>query len=111
MPFPLLTSIIMEGGKTKYTDMLGSITEGILVDQLLGSGQSNILAGEFSVGIDLGFKIKNGKIEGRIKNCMISGNVFDVLLKIAGLSQEQEWVNGSMFFPAMLIENMTVAGK
>ena len=111
MPFPSLTSVIMEKGKKKYSEMLSSISEGILVDQLLGSGQSNTLAGEFSVGIDLGFKIKNGKIEGRIKNCMVAGNIFEVLSKIGGLSQEQEWVNGSMCFPAMLIENMMVAGK
>ncbi len=110
-PSPGLTSLVIEGGKTKYDDLIKNTKEGILVDQLLGAGQSNTLAGEFNVGIDLGFKIKDGKIQGRVKNCMIAGNIFEVLKNISEISNEQEWVYGSMLFPAVLIENMTVAGK
>ena len=110
-PVPVLTSVVIEGGKSKYDNLISNIKEGVLVDQLLGAGQSNTLAGEFSVGIDLGFLIKDGKIAGRIKNCMIAGNIFEVLKNITDLSLEKEWVNGSMLFPAMLIEDMTVAGK
>ena len=110
-PSPNLTSLIIESGKTKYNDLLRNTKEGILVDQLLGAGQSNTLAGEFSVGIDLGFKIKDGKIQGRVKNCMIAGNIFEVLKNITELSKEQEWVYGAMLFPYILIENMTLAGK
>ena len=110
-PSPNLTSLVIDGGKTKYNDLISNTKEGILVDQLLGAGQSNTLAGEFNVGIDLGFKIKDGKIQGRAKNCMIAGNIFELLKDISEISKEQEWVYGSMLFPAFLIENMTVAGQ
>ncbi len=110
-PSPGLTSLLIENGKTNYNDLIKNTKEGILIDQVLGAGQSNMLAGEFSVGIDLGFKIKDGKIKGRIKNCMISGNIFDVLKNITEISKEQEWVYGSMYFPYFLIDGMTVAGK
>ena len=110
-PSPGLTSLVIEGGKIKYDDLIKNTKEGILVDQLLGAGQSNTLAGEFNVGIDLGFKIKDGKIQGRVKNCMIAGNIFEILKNISEISKEQEWIYGSMLFPYFLIENMTVAGK
>ena len=110
-PSPTLTSMIIEKGKAKYKDLIGNIKEGVLVDQVLGAGQSNTLAGEFNVGIDLGFKIENGKIRGRIKNCMIAGNIFEVLKNITEISYEQEWIEGAYLFPYFLIENMTVAGK
>ena len=110
-PSPSLTSLVIEGGKTKYKDIIKNIKEGILVDQLLGAGQSNTLSGEFNVGIDLGFHIENGKILGRIKNCMVAGNIFEVLKNISEISSDQEWVGGSSLLPAFLIENMTVAGK
>ena len=110
-PSPNLTSLVIDGGKTKYNDLIKNIKEGVLVDQLLGAGQSNTLAGEFNVGIDLGFKIKDGRIQGRVKNCMIAGNIFEILKNISEISKEQEWVSGSMLFPAFLIESMTVAGR
>ena len=110
-PSPVLSSLIIEPGNIKCKDMISSMKDGVIVDQVLGAGQSNILAGEFNVGIDLGFKVKNGKIHGRIKNCMIAGNIFDVLSNISVISSEQECLSGSNYFPAILIENMTVAGK
>ena len=110
-PSPNLTSIIIEGDKTPYKEMITNIEEGILVDQLLGAGQSNTLAGEFSVGIELGFKIKNGAVQGRIKNCMLAGNIFEILKNISEISKEQEWVDGAMFLPSFLIDGLTVAGR
>lgn len=114
VPTPCLTSIKIEPGRNNapiYKDIIKNIKEGVLVDQLLGAGQSNTLAGEFSVGIDLGFKIKNGEIQGRIKNCMLAGNIFEILKKIEIISSDLEWIGGFELLPAFLIENMTVAGK
>ncbi len=109
-PSPNLTSLVIDSGKVNYHDLISNMKEGILIDQVLGAGQSNTLAGEFNVGIDLGFKIKDGKIQGRIKNCMIAGNIFELLKNISQISKEQEWT-GSTLFPYFMVENMTVAGK
>lgn len=110
-PSPSLTTIQIEGGKISYKDMIKNTKEGVLVDQVLGAGQSNTLAGEFSIGIDLGFKIKDGNIQGRIKNCMVSENIFNVLKNIEEISSDREWIYGSELLPAFLIESMTVASK
>lgn len=109
-PSPNLTSLVINSGKVSYQDLISNMKEGILIDQVLGAGQSNTLAGEFNVGIDLGFKIKDGKIQGRIKNCMIAGNIFELLKNVSEISKEQEWT-GSTLFPYFMIENMTLAGK
>ncbi len=110
-PAPKLTSIKVESGKTSYNDLIKNIKEGVLIDQVLGAGQSNTLAGEYNVGIDLGFKIVNGEIKGRIKNCMIAGNIFEVLKNITEISHEQECVYGSSFLPWFLFDNLTVGAK
>ena len=110
-PSPQLTSLLIPAGNSSVNDLVASVKEGILIDQVLGAGQSNTLAGEFNIGIDLGFKIKNGKIQGRIKNCMVAGNIFEVLSKINAMSSEHDCINGSEFYPYFLIENLTVAAK
>lgn len=110
-PSPSLTNIEIKSGKTLLKDIIKNMKEGILVDQVLGAGQSNMLAGEFNVGIELGFKIKDGSIQGRIKNCMVAGNIFEILKNISEISSDREWIGGSELLPAFLIENLTVAGK
>ena len=110
-PVPGLTSLLINPGRTNHQELIKGIKNGVLVDQVLGAGQSNTLAGEFSVGIDLGFKIEQGEIKGRIKNCMLAGNIFEVLKNISQISSDQEWVGGNMNFPYFLIEGITVIGK
>ncbi|NLF59551.1 MAG: TldD/PmbA family protein, partial [Lentisphaerae bacterium] len=46
---------------------------------LLGFGQSNIINGDFSANLALGYLIENGEIVGRLKNVMLAGNILDLL--------------------------------
>ena len=89
--------------------MIRSMKRGLLVQQVLGAGQSNVIAGEFSVNIDLGFLVENGEIVGRVKDCMIAGNVYDAFNHIAAVGSESEF-RGSTRTPAIHFESLTVAG-
>lgn len=111
-PSPSLTTTIIEtNGKMTTNELIKNTKEGILIDHVLGAGQSNTLAGEFNVGIELGFKIENGVVKGRIKNCMIAGNIFELLKDIKEISSDREWIYGGSLYPAFLLEGLTVAGK
>lgn len=80
-----------------------------MVDQVLGAGQSNQLAGEFSVNLDLGYRVVNGEIVGRVKNTMVAGSVFEA--PIQALSQEREWVGSGVLTPAILFASLGVATR
>jgi PmbA protein len=60
-------------------DLLASVPDGILIKQLIGFGQSNIINGDFSANVGLGYRVRNGEIVGRIKNAMVAGNVYELL--------------------------------
>lgn len=109
-PYPGYSNITIKPGDMKLQDMISDIKKGILVDQMLGGGQSNILAGEFSVNIELGFLIENGQIVGRVKDCMLAGNVFDLFNKIIAIGEKSEW-HGSLCAPPFYFEGIKVAGK
>ncbi|MFO0794233.1 MAG: TldD/PmbA family protein, partial [Candidatus Brocadiaceae bacterium] len=94
-PSPGNSNVTVESGNMSYESMIKNVKYGVLVDQVLGGGQSNILAGEFSVNIDLGYLIENGEIVGRVKDCMIAGNVFDVFNDIVAIGSTAEW-HGSL---------------
>jgi PmbA protein len=96
-------------GDVPYADMLADIKQGLIVYQFLGGGQSNVLAGEFSVNIDLGFLVENGRIVGRVKDAMLAGNAFDALKNIAAISRETEW-RGSVELPYICFKELSVVG-
>ncbi|MCH8284843.1 MAG: TldD/PmbA family protein, partial [Chloroflexi bacterium] len=59
----------------------------------------------------LGYRIKNGRIQGRVKNTMISGNVYDALNKIVAIGDTAEWVGGSLSTPPICCLGVTVSKK
>ncbi|HLA37656.1 MAG TPA: TldD/PmbA family protein [Candidatus Brocadiales bacterium] len=108
-PAPSCSHIIIVPGDMKLEDMIKDIKHGILVDQVLGGGQSNTLAGEFSVNIDLGFLIEKGELIGRVKDRMIAGNVFEAFNKLAAIGSQPEWY-GDNYVPALYFSGLSVVG-
>ncbi|MDP6923422.1 MAG: TldD/PmbA family protein [Candidatus Scalindua sp.] len=109
-PSPGNSNIIIEPGEMKFEDMIKDMKSGILVDQVLGGGQSNVLAGEFSVNIDLGYLVENGEIVGRVKDCMVAGNVFDIFNNIVALGDRSDW-HGSLQAPPFYFRSVNLAGN
>ena len=109
-PSPGNSNVIIEPGEMKFEDMIKDMKKGILVDQVLGGGQSNVLAGEFSVNIDLGYLVENGEIVGRVKDCMVAGNVFDIFNNIVALGDKSDW-HGSLRVPPFYFRSVNLAGN
>jgi len=108
-PTPTTSNIVMKKGQKKINSMISEIEDGVLVDNLLGAGQGNELSGNFSANISLGYKIEKGKIVGRVKNTMISGNSFEALKNVEEISIEKEDVYGSMSLPYLQTENVEIS--
>ncbi len=110
-PGPSLANVCIAPGSTSVDDLIAGMDEGIIVDQVLGAGQSNVLAGEFSVNIDLGYKVEGGKIVGRVKDTMVAGNIFEAFSNLVDLSDRPEWVGGSSLIPHILFAKLGVAAR
>ena len=110
-PSPSLANVCIAPGTTSVDDLIAGMEEGIIVDQVLGAGQSNVLAGEFSVNIDLGYKVEQGKIVGRVKDTMVAGNIFEAFNNLVDLSDRPEWVGSSAYVPHILFAKLGVAAR
>ncbi len=110
-PSPGISNLVIPEGETTFADMVKDIKKGIVVDQVLGLGQGNILSGAFSNNVQLGYKIEKGKITGRIKNVMIAGNALEVLKDIVAIGSEVDWKSGRYCFPHIYIKSISVATK
>jgi PmbA protein len=109
-PRPGPANIRMAPGVVPVKELYANVKRGLLIDQALGAGQSNVLAGEFSVNVELGFLIENGEIVARVKDCMLAGNAFDAFNNIRSISAETEW-HGATELPTVCFESLSVTGK
>ncbi|MCS6793874.1 MAG: TldD/PmbA family protein [Oscillatoriaceae bacterium SKYG93] len=110
-PSPDMVNLCIAPGQTSTADLIASMKEGLIVDQVLGAGQSNQLAGEFSVNLDLGYKVEKGEIVGRVKNTMVAGNIFEAFKNLAELSDSPEWIGGGAYLPSILFTQLSVASR
>ena len=111
MPGPSPHAFVITPGNISFEDMVKNIDEGIIVEQLLGAGQGNMLGGDFSGNVLLGYKIEKGEIVGRVKDTMISGNVYQLLKNITAIGSDAKWVSGFMSTPSICCSNVSVASR
>jgi PmbA protein len=103
--------LLIDEGDTSFADMVRGVKEGLVVEELMGAGQGNVMGGDFSGNVLLGYKIEAGEITGRVKDTMVAGNVHEVLRRLAGIGSETRWVGGSLRTPALWFERLTVSAK
>ncbi|MDD5511170.1 MAG: TldD/PmbA family protein [Dehalococcoidales bacterium] len=108
---PAPTSFIITPGKTTFEEMVNDVKEGLVIEYLMGAAQGNILSGDFSGNVLLGYKIENGKIVGRVKDTMVSGNVYHLLKEITAVGSDAKWEGGSIYTPSLYCPVVSVAVK
>jgi len=105
------TNWVVETGNVSYEEMIRNTDEGLLVYDVLGLGQGNPMSGEFSVNVQLGYKIEKGEVVGRVKDVMLAGNTYDALKDVVAIGDKGEWVGGSMIVPPVKIGKLSVVAK
>ncbi len=104
-PSPSLVNLIVAPGNYSFNELITKLDHGIIVDQILGGGAD--ISGDFSVNIDLGYRVANGKITGRVKDTAIAGNVYQILKQVVALGSDSIW-DGSCFTPSLIVEGISV---
>ena len=109
LPSPSTSVISISEGEMSFDEMVADMKEGLVVERFLGAGQTNILAGDYSGNVLLGYKVENGQIVGRVKNSMLSGNVYETLNNLIAIGSEARWRGGSLRTPALYCADVSVA--
>ncbi len=77
-------------GDRPHEELLAGVDDGLLLKGLIGFGQGNLVNGDFSCNVGLGFRVRHGEIVGRVKNTMVAGNVYDLLAADIRLSSDRD---------------------
>jgi len=103
---------LVEAGEKGFQELVQEMEEGLIVDQVIGLGQGNVVSGEFSNNVAIGFYVRKGEVLGRVKNTMIAGNIYELLKDhLIELGGEPEWVYGLFKAPPILVDGVSVVGR
>lgn len=104
---------ILPGTKSLET-LIEETENGLLLDSFSWLNPSST-SGQFSAEIRNAFYIKNGKITDAVKGGLVSGDFFELVNSISGISNEAEITSGATAFgcvsPYIRFEDVQVAGK
>ena len=88
-------------------DIAKSITNGIMIEELMGTHTANAVTGDFSVGC-LGYIVQNGAREP-FQGVMLSGNVFDLFKNTIETGNDPIFY-GAFGSPSLYVEGLKISG-
>ncbi len=103
-----LFNLLLSPGNKSLSDLITLLDDGLIVDQMLGGGGS--ISGDFSINVDLGYRVKKGQVVGRVKDTMVAGNVYTALKQLVALGSDAQW-NGSCYTPSLIVEGLSTTGR
>lgn len=110
LPSPSVSAIVIEEGDVGFEDMLADIKDGLVVEELMGASMGNVLGGDFSGNVLLGYRVSNGRLVGRVKDTMVTGNIYDALKDVV-IGNKARWVGGMVLAPHILCPRLAVSTK
>lgn len=113
--YPGVNCYSISPGDKSLKEMISEIDDGIIVYSLMEySMAGNYLAGDYQIPVETAFQIRNGKLTGRVKECMLTGNIYDTLNRIASIENETHLNENHLLevsnFPAISFEEINVSG-
>ncbi len=116
-PVPAYTNIVLNDVGAQHAaplqlggGLLGEIRDGLLVDELIGVGQGNVIGGAFSHPVALAYRIDRGEVTGRVKDAAVAGNAYELWKRVAAFGTDARWT-GSRWAPSVLFDGVSVARR
>jgi PmbA protein len=106
-PTPGLFNFLIQPGKASLPELIQKMDDGLIIDQILGGGGG--ISGDFSINIELGYRVRKGEVIGRIKDTMVAGNIYTALKQVE-LGDDADW-NGSCYTPSLIVEGLSTTGR
>ncbi len=106
-PTPGLINMLVMPGNFSWEALIAQQPEAIIVDQAMGEGGD--ITGDLSISLELGYRVSQGEIIGRVKDTMVSGSAYAALNHVLAVGDHAEW-SGSTCTPAIAVGGLSVTG-
>ena len=101
------SNVHLEAGSQSREELIADITDGVLVNELIGQGVNGI-TGDYSRGAS-GFRIRDGQIAEPVSEFTIAGNLVDMFAALAPANDLEMY--RAINVPTLRVDGMTIAGE
>ena len=106
-PQPYLNHLYFDKGELTFDELLKEMGTGLVVFGALGAHSGNIPNGDFSIGLAPGLYVENGRLAGKAKDTMVSGNIYDMMKRAVAVGGGNAPIFGNN--PPVLFDGVDVA--
>ncbi len=105
------SNLVIRPGEAGEEALLKEMGHGLVVDELIGVGQGNVISGSFSHPVALAYRVDGGEITGRVKDAAVAGNTYELLKRIRMIGAAAKWIGGTQLVPPLLLDAVNVARR
>jgi len=105
------SNLVLGAGTLDEEGLLREMGRGLVVEDLIGVGQGNVIGGAFSHPVALAWRVERGEIVGRVKDAAVAGNAYELLKRIRALGREVKWIGGSRAVPPLVLDGVSIARR
>lgn len=105
------SNLLIRKGTAGEEALLEEMQHGLIVDELIGVGQGNVIGGSFSHPVALAYRVDGGEITGRVKDAAVAGNAYELLKRIRMVGSAAKWIGGTRLVPPLLLDAVNVARR
>ena len=105
------SNLLIRKGTAGEEALLEEMQHGLIVDELIGVGQGNVIGGSFSHPVALAYRVDGGEITGRVKDAAVAGNAYELLKRIRMVGSAAKWIGGTRLVPPLLLDAVNVAKR
>mgnify|MGYP000698835402 CR=1 FL=1 len=102
------TNFYLEPGDKSPAEIIGEISSGLYVGEVLGMHTANPISGDFSVGAT-GFWIEQGKMSYPVRGLAIAGNIRELLDAVDAVGRDLRFFGGKGA-PTVRVRKLAVSG-
>jgi PmbA protein len=104
-----ISNLYIERGDGDFSDLLGGIHEGIVIEEVMGVHTANPISGDFSLGA-AGCWVEKGWPVHPVKGIAISGNVLDLFKQIEEVAADFRFT-GQFGSPSLKVSKLAISGR
>ena len=109
-PQAAFSNLVLSPGTASFEDLLAGPPAFLLVDELAGAGQGNLVGGSFTHPVGLAYLVQQGEVVGRVTDVTVAGNAYELLDRISGLGKDSRWI-GSTCTPSIMVDGVAILGR
>ncbi len=104
-----ISNLHIERGDRSFSDLLGDLHNGIVIEEVMGIHTANPISGDFSLGA-AGFGVERGRPGHPVKGIAISGNVLDLFKNIEEVGADFRFT-GKLGSPSLKVSKLAISGR